>query len=300
MYTNQPGPAPQPRFFVGCSPSRAADIASRDLDCAGVMVSVNQLWTRKGDFPIGDWILDSGAFTEVARHGGYRYDVAHYWRQIQRWRRCGNLLAAVAQDWMCEPFVLAKTGCTVDEHQRRTVARYNELMSLADGTVYIMPVLQGYTVLEYLDCLALYGERLRPGAWVGVGSVCRRNSDPGQVADILGAIKAVRPDLRLHGFGLKKTALTSPRICQLLYSCDSFAWSVMRQWADVAMTEIEAITHYVENLYTQAKPSPTAGAGNGQGRKAKWKHTPTTAIRVPAKFAARLVALAREWDSAGE
>jgi hypothetical protein len=35
-----------------------------------------------------------------------------------------------------------------------------------------------------------------------------------------------------------------------------------------------------------------AGAGYGQG----WKHTPTTAIRVPA----RLVALAREWDDAGE
>ncbi|NES00743.1 MAG: hypothetical protein F6J86_44385, partial [Symploca sp. SIO1B1] len=40
----------------------------------------------------------------------------------------------------------------------------------------------------------------------------------------------------------------------------------------------------------------TAGAGNGQGRKPSWKAGKTKAIRVPEKFAAKLLELARQWD----
>jgi hypothetical protein len=61
---------------------------------------------------------------------------------------------------------------------------------------------------------------------VGVGSVCKRNGDPAAVLAVLDAIAAVRPDLRLHGFGLKLTALTSERIRARLYSADSMAWSL--------------------------------------------------------------------------
>lgn len=45
----------------------------------------------------------------------------------------------------------------------------------------------------------------------------------------------------------------------------------------------------------QKRIPPTAGAGNGQGRKPQWNR-PTKAIRVPAEFADRLLAIAREWD----
>ena len=54
--------------------------------------------------------MDSGAFTEVAIHGGYRHGVDEYAAEIKRWSACGTLMAAVAQDYMCEPFVVAKTG----------------------------------------------------------------------------------------------------------------------------------------------------------------------------------------------
>ncbi|MEQ8383340.1 MAG: hypothetical protein RH949_13360 [Coleofasciculus sp. A1-SPW-01] len=40
----------------------------------------------------------------------------------------------------------------------------------------------------------------------------------------------------------------------------------------------------------------TAGAGNGQGRKPKWNSGKTIAIRIPEKFALRLLDLARQWD----
>lgn len=173
---------------------------------------------------IGDWIMDSGAFTTVTTHGGYPYPVSEYAAEIKRWASNGRLLAAVAQDYMCEAFVLEKTGMTVAQHQRLTVERYDDLLAENTG-VYIMPVLQGYKPSEYLDHLTLYADRLADGAWVGVGSVCKRNGNPAAVVEVLLGIKTARPDLRLHGFGLKSTALKSAAVRALLHTADSMAWS---------------------------------------------------------------------------
>lgn len=169
--------------------------------------------------------MDSGAFTEVTTHGGYRHSVAEYAAEIRRWASNGNLLAAVAQDYMCEPFVVAKTGLSVPEHQRLTVQRYDELLREDTAGIYILPVLQGYAPEDYVDHLQMYGDRLARGAWVGVGSVCKRNGDPQAVAAVLVAIKRARPDLMLHGFGLKTTALAHPLVRSLLHTADSMAWS---------------------------------------------------------------------------
>lgn len=206
------------RFFTGLhQPSDA-----RHFDAA--FVSVNRLRDRRGAFAVGDWIMDSGAFTEISTHGRYRHDVSSYAAEIRRWAGNGRLLAAVAQDYMCEPFIVKKTGLSVSEHQRLTVERYDALLSEETG-VYIMPVLQGFGPADYVRHLDMYGTRLAAGAWVGVGSVCKRNGDPRQVAAVLLAIKDARPDLRLHGFGLKTTALADPLIRSLLETADSMAWS---------------------------------------------------------------------------
>lgn len=95
-----------------------------------------------------------------------------------------------------------------------------------------MPVLQGFTVREYVSHLDQYEDRLSRGMWVGVGSVCKRQGDIALIIDILSAIKERRPDLRLHGFGVKTTALWSPTIRRLLYSADSMAWSHAGRHAD--------------------------------------------------------------------
>lgn len=209
------------RFFVGLhQPSDA-----KHFDAA--FISVNRLTGKKGrrtPFACGSWIMDSGAFTEVSTHGGYRTGVAEYAAAIRQWKYTGNLLAAVAQDYMCEPWIVAKTGLTVREHQRLTIERYDALIAEQTG-VYILPVLQGYGCGEYVEHVLAYGDRLAPGQWVGVGSICKRNSSPLDVLAVLMSIKAVRPDLRLHGFGLKTTALSNPRICALLETADSMAWS---------------------------------------------------------------------------
>lgn len=189
-------------------------------------VSVNRLRRRVGKpFAVGEWIMDSGAFTEVALHGGYRSTVEDYAAQIRKWAGNGRLLAAVAQDFMCEPWVLQKVGATVREHQLATVERFDALKACDVAGVYIMPVLQGYDPADYVEHLRDYGGRLPMGAWVGVGSVCKRNGDKRAIEAVLVAIKRARPDLRLHGFGLKTTALQSSVVVALLETADSMAWS---------------------------------------------------------------------------
>jgi len=168
--------------------------------------------------------MDSGAFTEIHTHGRYRHSVDEYAAQIRRWRSNGNLLAAVAQDYMCEPFILERTGMTVEEHQGLTIERYDALTAAETG-VYIMPVLQGYEPEEYVNHIRQYGSRLTKGMWVGVGSVCKRNSNVRSIEAVLLAIHRERPDLRLHGFGVKTTALSSGLVQHLLHTADSMAWS---------------------------------------------------------------------------
>ena len=117
-----------------------------------------------------------------------------------------QIAVASCQDYMCEPFMLAKTGLTVLDHQRLTIERYDalvdELDRLFDGVVpfKVLPVLQGFTIADYLRHIDMYGDRLTLGMWVGVGSVCKRQGRPAVIEDLLCAIKEVRPDLRLHGF----------------------------------------------------------------------------------------------------
>ena len=168
--------------------------------------------------------MDSGAFTEVSTHGKYRQDTQEYAAQIRRWAKVGQLQAAVSQDWMCEPFIVERTGLTVADHQRLTIDRYDELAA-QELPVYLMPVLQGYDPSEYVDHIEQYGDRIARGAWVGVGSVCKRNSSVTAVEGVLTAVFERRPDLKLHGFGVKLTALQSGVVRELLHSADSMAWS---------------------------------------------------------------------------
>jgi hypothetical protein len=213
----------------------------------GAFISVNRLRHRKSDFHVGDWIMDSGAFSEISRFGEYRHPVSEYADQIRRWKRCGNLLAAVAQDYMCEPFIVAKTGLTVFEHQKKTVERYDQLAAENTG-VYIMPVLQGYEPFTYVRHLLMYGSRLAEGAWVGVGSVCKRNGSPQQVARVFHEILWCRPDLKLHGFGIKLTSLNDSFIQSMLHSADSMAWSFHERKNGRSANHWSGAQRYVERV----------------------------------------------------
>ena len=194
-----------------------------------MFVSVTRLLNRKSTLKFQEdaqIIVDSGAFNELRKFGRYRHSVEQYGATLKRLKALfgEHLIAAVTQDYMCEPFMLDITGLTVQDHQRLTVERYDALLRCDTGC-YILPVLQGYAPDDYVQHLRMFGDRLTPGMWVGVGSVCKRNGNPYAIENVLLAIHKERPDLMLHGFGLKKTALSSGIVWKLLHSCDSLASS---------------------------------------------------------------------------
>ena len=225
-------------FFLGVHhPADAAKVKH-------AFISVHALSRRKSMFPVNEWIMDSGAFSTIAKHGGYPEPVEDYASHIRRFAGCGRLLAAVSQDYMCEELMLLKTGLTVQEHQRLTIERYDELVSMDVGGTYIMPVLQGYHPKHYADHIRLYGDRLPSYAWVGVGSVCKRNGNPAAIEDVLLAIHAERPDLLLHGFGVKKTALESELVRDHLHTADSMAWSFAARYEGRDSNDINEAIRY--------------------------------------------------------
>ncbi len=208
------------RFFIGWHQPVGGKSGCGEFE--NTMISVNRLIKRRSHFPVQNWILDSGAFTRITSGKGH-LSSRRYAAEVKRWADCGNLEAAVSQDYLCDPFVLSKTGLTVADHQRLTILRYDNLLQLIGPNPYLMPVLQGFTAAEFCDHIDQYGERLQVGMWVGVGSICKRSSSPSQIENVLLAIHAKRPDLKLHGFGVKKAALKSGIVWDLLHSADSQA-----------------------------------------------------------------------------
>lgn len=194
-----------------------------------LFVSHRRLAGRRS-FPraIAGWALDSGGFSELSLFGEWRTTPEDYVRAVRRYdEEIGNLEWAAPQDWMCEPFMLAKTGLTVAEHQQRTVDNFVRLQELWGdrGTSPFMPVLQGWERDDYLRCMDMYakaGVDFTKFPIIGLGSVCRRQAT-GEIGEIVAALRKVDPDLPLHGFGVKKRGLES--YGHMLETADSMAWS---------------------------------------------------------------------------
>lgn len=171
----------------------------------------------------GPWALDSGGFSELSLYGRWTVSARWYAEEVARWHaEIGNLQWAAIMDWMCEPIILEKTGLSLREHQRRTVASYLELRDLNPDLPWV-PVLQGWGPRDYLLHREMYdraGINLARLPLVGLGSVCRRQN----TATVEGLIRRLHADgIRLHGFGFKLNGLR--RVARYLASADSMAWS---------------------------------------------------------------------------
>ena len=102
----EPGPAPRPghdpcrqvdfRFYVGVhQPRLAGPLTRRGFR---VCLSANVLRDRAGGVPFlgcsDPWLLDSGAFTQVALRGGFETSPEDYAALIRRYAATGLLAAA--------------------------------------------------------------------------------------------------------------------------------------------------------------------------------------------------------------
>lgn len=189
-----------------------------------LFLSTRRLSGRKSlPIALGPVAIDSGGYSELSMYGDWRTAARQYVGDVQRYvADIGQVEWAAAQDWMCEPWVLQKTGLSVKTHQALSIASLLELRDRAPEIPWA-PVLQGWTVADYLhhvDAYAHCGVDLMQEPIVGVGSVCRRQGTYDGVA-ILSNLAAL--GLRLHGFGIKKNGLY--RLARYLASADSMAWS---------------------------------------------------------------------------
>jgi hypothetical protein len=189
------------------------------------MVSHRTLRRRKTIPPAqSEWFLDSGGFTELSMFGAWQTTEAEYIAAARRYRdEIGNLTYASPQDWMCEPFVVAKTGLTVQEHQCKTIENYLHLINAAPDVPWV-PVLQGWTIGDYLRCVEMYdavGVDLAAQPLVGLGSVCRRQNTS-EAAFIIARLHQAGLH-NLHGYGFKLGGLRAAG--SRLASSDSMAWS---------------------------------------------------------------------------
>lgn len=180
---------------------------------------------KRSSLPVarGRWVLDSGGFTELNQPPySWTITTAEYAAEVLRYRdEIGNLDWAAPMDWMCEPSVLAKTGLSVAEHQRRTIESFRDLRQRLGGLV--VPVIQGWEVGDYAQHVEAYehaGVYLLAEPVVAIGSVCRR----GQDVQIKAVVRSLaRMGLLLHAFGVRGTALFD--LSDSLVSADSMAWS---------------------------------------------------------------------------
>lgn len=189
-----------------------------------LFVSFNRLRGLKSlPRAICSWSLDSSAFSDIADNGEFTSTAKEYVAAAYRYyNEIGGCEWMAIRDWMCEPWIVKKTGLSVKEHQRRTVDSYKELMDLAPNLPW-MPVLQGYTMDEYRQHLDDYNDAnidLRRLPRVGVGSVCRRQHTD-EIAQIM--MMFAMHGLKLHGFGVKIKGLA--QYGEYLVSADSMAWS---------------------------------------------------------------------------
>jgi hypothetical protein len=231
-----------------------------------VFISVDELYGQTFKFKANNWIMDSGGFNEIRKYGTYRHSPQRYADEIARWTDCGKFEMAVAQDYPCDALSRAASGIVFDMlpeyyqagrrvanpelvrlHQELSVERYDLLLD-CKPVVPIMPALQGVTAADYAEHVRMFGNRLKKDMRVCVGGLVWRSTRPRQIAQILEAIKSVRPDLRLHGLGLKKAALKSHEVCEALYSTDSMAWRKRAFWAMVEGTYVNEYGRIARNV----------------------------------------------------
>jgi hypothetical protein len=151
--------------------------------------------------------LDSGAYSELDKHGRWTRTPAQFIAAVRRSCAALETVRWVGiQDWMCEPWILKKTGLSLVEHQRRTVASYLDLRAAAPEVPWLA-TLQGFTLADYLRCAEAYaraGVDLAALPLVGLGSL-------------------ELPGVLFHGYGVKSEGVLQS--CAGLRSVDSDAWS---------------------------------------------------------------------------
>ena len=162
--------------------------------------------------------LDSGGFSFFSRHGDYPFgapDLAELGLRLKA-------DAVACMDYPCESSVDRGAVRTNEDRISKTVS--NARACLAIAGVPWLPVIQGSSIEEYLECIRQLESARAIRPYMGVGTLCRRVSRE-DTWEVLRAIRRALPDVRLHGFGVDLRLIRDRRIRGTLFSADSSAWN---------------------------------------------------------------------------
>ena len=185
-----------------------------------VMLSYN--YVRKLKMPWRmqiPFMMDSGAFAVILKYGKYPFTPEEYALGIEKWHPD----VAWTMDYPCEPSVQKRGDYNPRKAQEMTIDNQIKLLDLNTNT---QMVVQGWTVQDYLENIDRIKDQGLLTERLGIGSVCRRGQNR-EIARIIRAIhNNVPPWVKLHGFGIKVSALKYTDAKFNLYSADSMSWAI--------------------------------------------------------------------------
>jgi len=228
-------------FYVTLSGSRG--FPKRYIE--NVLVSAGSLWsTQRGKFvrrtpPAHTrFFLDSGGFTCLNRFGDYPWSLEDYLSLI--WHYKPDYVATM--DYPCEPEINRRIYLGSSEQSKALETNKERIRATVDNATWLLeqdvpapttvvPVIQGYTLEEYLSCIDLYERRgvFDIVDYVAIGSMCRRGAEKEierLVVALTDYVWSTHSDVRFHLFGLKLSALKRKAIFDRTHSVDSAAWSL--------------------------------------------------------------------------
>ena len=185
-----------------------------------VMLSYNMLRKIKTAWKIDiPFMMDSGAFAVILKYGKYPFIPEEYAEGIEKWHPD----VAWTMDYPCEPSVQKRGDYNPKKAQEMTIDNQIRLLDLNANT---QMVVQGWEIPDYLANLDKIKEQGLLTEHLGIGSVCRRGQTT-QIARIIRAIHNNVPSwVKLHGFGVKVSALENTDAKFELYSADSMSWAI--------------------------------------------------------------------------
>ena len=207
-------------FYYGSSWHWPLPYLPRVMLSYNMLRKIQKIWSI--NIPL---MMDSGAFAVIQKYGKYLYSPEEYASGIEKWHPD----IAWTMDYPCEPSIQRRGNYDSKRAQEMTIANQLKLLDLNADT---QMVVQGWTVQDYLENLDRIKEQGLLTERLGIGSVCRRGQNR-EIARIIRAIHNSVPSwVKLHGFGIKVSALKDTDAKFNLYSADSQSWDYERRYGD--------------------------------------------------------------------
>lgn len=216
-------------FFIGLNPrwqmyKFLPDGINVMFSAYGFWDNAKREWRRGAKFKriFGLRWLDCGGFTMLNKYSDYPFSVVNYANLVVRLRP--HYYATM--DYPCEPEISRSIGLMRNED--RIKATVENVIKLAEWEEQLpgqmVPIIQGYSLDEYLYCLNLHCQAGTIRDYMAVGSMCRRISNE-ELGNLIPGIYYAAQKAgcsKLHFFGLKLSPGLEP-YNDMIWSRDSAA-----------------------------------------------------------------------------